>query len=412
MADRLTALAGFHDSSVSMANTTGSPSKQQPLPPPGLESDGSISLMPPPPTISARTASNGPTASGSRPKTPPPASTASGASRQAAVRSSTLQVPPSTTRKADSRRRYGVTIGGLASDLRAAGGLAPFDDDDDEDEEGEGRGAGGYDDEEGEGTSGKSMESDVDLRKVREQLMMVGSSTSAKGGRVGELRRQRSRGALGDVTNASSVAGDATGNNSRASGADGAALANGSAGAEDSGQWGTRALNRRVAQGTNLKQLQGRIDSLTAERDDLKIEVDFHRRRGSLGDIATEVIALRQEKLTYVKKVMNLNDLVKKQDKAMTLLRKANKFWEGKKVEDWHAMEEQIRASRAERDRNEKERKRLEDEIDFLKTLREERSREENSRRDRSLAGGAGDEVSSTARSVCSRKSVSRTTGR
>ncbi|KDN52741.1 hypothetical protein K437DRAFT_220185 [Tilletiaria anomala UBC 951] len=327
MADRLTALAGFHDSSYSVAsNTTAGDAlggihdgnvtqadasaggRPMPALPPGMETEASVSLMPPP-AVPQRNGTSG-TAGGAtntfnpatssaskaaRAKTPPPAPT------------SKQQQPPDTAQKPDTRRRYGITIGGLAGDPGAAGGLSLGEDEDED---------------------------------------------------------------------ASEMAG-------------GVEIVGGAAGAEDSGQWGSRAMNRRVAQGTNLKQLQARIDSLTTERDDLKIEVDFHRRKGSIGDIASEVISLRQEKLTYVKKVINLNDIVKKQDKVMTQLRKANKFWEGKKVEDWKNMEDELHALRKQAELQARENDKLQEEVQFFKNLREDRSREDRSRSSVRVGGKA-----------------------
>ena len=319
--------------------------------PPGLMTDASISLMPPPATLPTSRARQ------QRPKTPPHAG---GEGKSGKASQASLQVPPSTTRKADTRRRYGITIGGAAM---------PFADEDEEEEE--------------DGEDGKSMDSEAELKRIREQL-----ARGPTGGNNNGLGRRSSNRALGDMTNASNL-GDATsGTNGTGGGASGEGIA------EDSGQWGTRALSRRAAQGTNLKQLQARIDQLTSERDDLKIEVDYHRSKGKIQDTALEVINLRQEKLTYVKKVMNLNELVKKQDKAMTQLRKANKFWEGKKVEDWNAMEEEIRKLRSDRKKDEKENRRLNDEVEFLKELREERSREDRTHTSSAIGprdGGADD---------------------
>lgn len=238
---------------------------------------------------------------------------------------------PDTAHKADTRRRYGVTIGSLAGDPSAAAGVLDGDEDDDEILQG-----------------GKSLDSEAELRRMREEF---NPSADLPG-----LRK-------GDVTTGS-----------------GAGLGGVEGGPEDSGQWGTRAMSRRIAQGTNLKQLQARIDALTTERDDLKIEVDYHRRKGGLGNIETEVITLKQEKLTHVKKIMNLNDIVRKQDKAMTQLRKANKSLEGKQGGDTDAMAEEIKSLKRQLEVKEREKSKFESEVDFLKSLREDRSREEHSR--------------------------------
>lgn len=110
----------------------------------------------------------------------------------------------------------------------------------------------------------------------------------------------------------------------------------------NSGQWGVQEMKRRTAAGISIKSTQQKIDQLTAERDDLKIEVDFHRRNMSPEDVGAEVISLRQEKLSYVRRLQKLNDLVKGQDQALKTVNKQVKGWETK-LQDYDALQEQLR---------------------------------------------------------------------
>ncbi|WFD36935.1 hypothetical protein MCUN1_003827 [Malassezia cuniculi] len=97
-----------------------------------------------------------------------------------------------------------------------------------------------------------------------------------------------------------------------------------------SGQWGVKEMRRRTAAGMSARSAQQKIDQLTAERDDLKIEVDFHRRKMSPDDVSAELITLRQEKLSYVRRLQKLNELVKRQDQALKSVNQQVKEWEHK----------------------------------------------------------------------------------
>ncbi|WFD31188.1 hypothetical protein MSPP1_002222 [Malassezia sp. CBS 17886] len=106
--------------------------------------------------------------------------------------------------------------------------------------------------------------------------------------------------------------------------------ADASATREASGRWGMQEMRRRTAAGISIKSTLQKIEQLTAERDDLKIEVDFHRRNMSPDDVGAEVIALRQEKLSYVRRLQQLNELVKRQDLALKSVNREVKGWETK----------------------------------------------------------------------------------
>ncbi|PKI82493.1 hypothetical protein MVES_003668 [Malassezia vespertilionis] len=110
-----------------------------------------------------------------------------------------------------------------------------------------------------------------------------------------------------------------------------------------SGEWGVQEMKRRTAAGISMKSTREKIDQLTAERDDLKIEVDFHRRNMSPDDVGAEVISLRQEKLGYVRRLQKLNELVKGQDQALKAVNKQVKGWEHK-LQDYDALQEQLHA--------------------------------------------------------------------
>ncbi|WFC99864.1 hypothetical protein MYAM1_002610 [Malassezia yamatoensis] len=108
-----------------------------------------------------------------------------------------------------------------------------------------------------------------------------------------------------------------------------------------SGHWGVQEMQRRTAAGISIKSTQQKIDQLTAERDDLKIEVDFHRRNMSPDDVGAEVISLRQEKLAYVRRLQKLNELVKGQDQALKTVNKQVKAWETK-IQDYDGLQERL----------------------------------------------------------------------
>ena len=111
-----------------------------------------------------------------------------------------------------------------------------------------------------------------------------------------------------------------------------------------SGQWGVHAMRRRTAAGISAKSAQQKIDQLTAERDDLKIEVDFHRRKMSPDDVSTELISLRQEKLSYVRRLQKLNELVKRQDQALKSVNTQVKAWEAR-LRDYDALQARLQAA-------------------------------------------------------------------
>ena len=117
--------------------------------------------------------------------------------------------------------------------------------------------------------------------------------------------------------------------------------------------WGVQEMQRRTAAGISIKSTQQKIEQLTAERDDLKIEVDFHRRNMSPDDVGAEVIALRQEKLAYVRRLQQMSELLKSQDNALKTVNREVKTWEAK-LADYEALHERMlaaeeRARRAER---------------------------------------------------------------
>ena len=110
------------------------------------------------------------------------------------------------------------------------------------------------------------------------------------------------------------------------------------------GHWGVQEMRRRTAAGISIKSTLQKIDQLTAERDDLKIEVDFHRRNMSPEDVGAEVITLRQEKLGYVRRLQKMNELVKSQDQALKTVNRQVKSWEAKMLE-LDVLQEQLRTA-------------------------------------------------------------------
>ena len=122
-----------------------------------------------------------------------------------------------------------------------------------------------------------------------------------------------------------------------------------------SGQWGVREMRRRTAAGVSARSAQQKIDQLTAERDDLKIEVDFHRRKLSPDDVSAELIALRQEKLSYVRRLQKLNELVKRQDQALKSVNQQVKGWE-QRLQDHEELSGALAAAEARADALERQR--------------------------------------------------------
>jgi len=116
--------------------------------------------------------------------------------------------------------------------------------------------------------------------------------------------------------------------------------------ASRSGHWGVQEMRRRTEAGISIKSTLQKIEQLTAERDDLKIEVDFHRRNMSPEDVGAEVISLRQEKLSYVRRLQKMNELVKSQDQALKTVNRQVKQWEAK-LADYEQLQEQLRLAEA-----------------------------------------------------------------
>lgn len=88
----------------------------------------------------------------------------------------------------------------------------------------------------------------------------------------------------------------------------------------DSGQWGSRAMRRRSAAGVSMKSAQERINSLTQERDELKIVVDLLREKVNPDDRLAELIVLKKEKLSYTNKLIAQQAMLKQQDRAIKVL--------------------------------------------------------------------------------------------
>ncbi|WFD27891.1 hypothetical protein MNAN1_002899 [Malassezia nana] len=116
--------------------------------------------------------------------------------------------------------------------------------------------------------------------------------------------------------------------------------------ASRSGHWGVQEMRRRTEAGISIKSTLQKIEQLTAERDDLKIEVDFHRRNMSPEDVGAEVISLRQEKLSYVRRLQKLNELLKSQDQALKTVNRQVRQWEAK-LADHEQLQEQLRQAEA-----------------------------------------------------------------
>ncbi|CBQ72955.1 related to Myosin heavy chain [Sporisorium reilianum SRZ2] len=139
----------------------------------------------------------------------------------------------------------------------------------------------------------------------------------------------------------------------------------------DSGQWGARAMRRRSAAGVSMKSAQEKINSLTQERDELKIVVDLLREKVSLDDRLAELIVLKKEKLSYTNKMIAQQAMLKQQDRAIKVLQKEQQQWKGTNPAEYEKRIAELQAkllaanNKAEEERREKVR--LQDELDFVK---------------------------------------------
>ncbi|SPO25880.1 related to Myosin heavy chain [Ustilago trichophora] len=139
----------------------------------------------------------------------------------------------------------------------------------------------------------------------------------------------------------------------------------------DSGQWGARAMRRRSAAGVSMKSAQEKINSLTQERDELKIVVDLLREKVSLDDRLAELIVLKKEKLSYTNKMIAQQAMLKQQDRAIKVLQKEQQQWKGASADEYEKRIADLQAklltanNKAEEERREKVR--LQDELDFVK---------------------------------------------
>lgn len=125
----------------------------------------------------------------------------------------------------------------------------------------------------------------------------------------------------------------------------------------------TNNNNRRKSQGT-VKTSTERINNLIKERDDLKIELDYHRRKMSVEDQGHEIIALTRIVHSNKVKISELTSFVNRQDSNIKGLNKENrrlkKSMEGEG--DLGQLKEEL--------------KRLKEENDVLKGRERDRSRE------------------------------------
>ncbi|GAK64488.1 uncharacterized protein PAN0_005d2702 [Moesziomyces antarcticus] len=141
--------------------------------------------------------------------------------------------------------------------------------------------------------------------------------------------------------------------------------------ANDSGQWGARAMRRRSAAGVSMKSAQEKINNLTQERDELKIVVDLLREKVSLDDRLAELIVLKKEKLSYTNKMIAQQAMLKQQDRAIKVLQKEQQQWKGGNPAAYEQRIAELQAklvaaeNKAEEERREKVR--LQDELDFVK---------------------------------------------
>ncbi|KAK0551036.1 hypothetical protein OC845_002391 [Tilletia horrida] len=152
----------------------------------------------------------------------------------------------------------------------------------------------------------------------------------------------------------------------------------------DSGIFGPRgvaaALNKRRggAAGISMKSAQDRISALTQERDDLKIEVDFHRRKMTPDAMGIELLRVKKELLIKINQLQMYQQLLKNQDKTVREASRLVARWGGKdpKLEAAKMSELEAKAN-AEQERANAERKariKAEEELEELRKRQAEES--------------------------------------
>lgn len=141
--------------------------------------------------------------------------------------------------------------------------------------------------------------------------------------------------------------------------------------ANDSGQWGARAMRRRSAAGVSMKSAQEKINSLTQERDELKIVVDLLREKVSLDDRLAELIVLKKEKLSYTNKMIAQQAMLKQQDRAIKVLQKEQQQWKGSSPAEYEKhiadLQAKLVAANNKVEEQRREKMRVEDELEFIK---------------------------------------------
>ncbi|KAE8243974.1 hypothetical protein A4X13_0g6869 [Tilletia indica] len=151
----------------------------------------------------------------------------------------------------------------------------------------------------------------------------------------------------------------------------------------DSGIFGPRgvaaALNKRRngGAGLSMKSAQDRINALTQERDDLKIEVDFHRRKMTPDAMGIELLRVKKELLIKINQLQMYQQLLKNQDKTVRDASRLVARWGGKdpKLEAAKMAELESKA-RAEEERADAERRARIKAEEELQALRQERDSE------------------------------------
>lgn len=227
--------------------------------------------------------------------------------------------PPSTGHRQDRRRAYGVMLGGDDSTPRRARNAD----------------ATALDEE-----PTHTMDSDMDFKQLTRQLWKNGD------------RPPHSNGSAEQTHTSHDQTSDQT---------------------PDATSWNARDLGRSAAAGTNLKQLERMIEDLTSQRDDLKIEVDFYRRKGSDVENANELIQLRQEKAKHLREIISYRDMLREQNKA---LKRNQQSLQGKDPKDLLRLEEESKRLRKLTADQENDIAQLKEELDALQQSSEEQLRQ------------------------------------
>jgi len=138
-----------------------------------------------------------------------------------------------------------------------------------------------------------------------------------------------------------------------------------------------RSSSTAKGQAQTVKTAMQKINNLTVEKEDLQIELDYHRRKMSPEDQGKEIIALRLRNNTLNRKMTSLSELVTGQDKMIRVLNKEIKRGKREGEEGDGRKDQEFEELRERAERDDEELERLREEVRELRERESERSREQ-----------------------------------